>query len=275
MLRTLFLILFVSAQFFCSAQKDTIPRKKRTLYATWGYTRAWYSKSTIHFKDLSGKYHPATGNKNYYDFTVHNAVAHDRPDFDRIKDVINITIPQFVFRIGYQINNKWDAELNYDHAKYVVDNWQHVHVTGQIFGKEINGDSILNPDKFLHFEHTDGANFWMFNAVRKWSFFNKTKNINCQFVLKPGAGFVYPRTDVTLFGENLNNNWHISGWIVGVESGLRLEFVKHGFFEFVGKGAYANYVKALVLGKGNGSANHKFWVCQLTATAGYKLSTRK
>ncbi len=275
MSRVIFFILFLSTHFLSFSQKDSIIKKKKSLYFTWGYTKAWYTKSTIHFKDLSNKYHPETGNYNYYDFTVHNAVAHDRPDYKKIKDVINITIPQFVFRIGYTINNKWDAELNYDHTKYVVDDWQEVYVTGQVFGKKIDGDSILNPDKFLHFEHTDGANFWMFNAVRKWSFFKPSKKFNALLVLKPGVGIVYPRTDVTMFGENLNNDWHISGWIVGVESGLRLEFLKRGFFEFVGKGAYANYVKALLLGKGNGSANHKFWVCQLTATAGIKISTKK
>jgi hypothetical protein len=176
--------------------------------------------------------------------------------------------------LGFQINKKWDVEINYDHAKYVVDDGQRTHVTGQIFGKQIDKDTTIE-GSFLHFEHTDGANFWMVNAVRKIKILEKNKNLSIHAVVKPGAGVVFPRTDVTLFGERLNNNWHFAGWIVGVESGLRIEFLKHGFFEFVAKGSYADYVKCLVLGKGNGSARHHFFTAQLSATLGVKLNTKK
>jgi hypothetical protein len=224
---------------------------------------------------MSNKYHSVSNTNNYYDFTIHDVKAHDKPDFDKLPDVINITIPQFVFRIGYSFNDKWGIELNYDHAKYVVTDWQNTKITGQIFDKPVSGDTILNPDRFLHFEHTDGANFWMFNAVRRWTLYQSSKYFRASLVLKPGAGFVYPRTDVTIFGERLNNNWHVSGWIVGVESGLRMEFRRNGFFEFVGKGAYADYMKCLVLGKGNGTASHKFFCAQLTATIGLKFRSRR
>jgi hypothetical protein len=256
------------------SQADTLKAKKKgkgMWYVTWGYTKAYYSKSTIHFKDLSGKYHPATGNNNYYDFTIYDVKAKDRPDYDKIRDVINVTIPQFVFRIGYSFNEKWGFELNYDHAKYVVTDYQKTHIKGQIFGQPVDKDTIMEPNNFLHFEHTDGANFWLFNAVRRWTLYRPSKSFRASWVLKPGAGFVYPRTDVRIFGEELNNNWHISGWIVSVESGLRLEFLGNGIFEFVGKGSYADYTKCLVLGKGNGSASHHFFCAQMTATIGFRF----
>lgn len=254
------------------AQSDSLKTKKfKKWYATWGYTKCAFSKSTIHFKDLSNKYHEATGLNNYYDFTIYNVTATDRPDFDKIKDVINVTIPQFVARLGYQFNNKWGIELNYDHAKYVVDDFQRTHIKGQFNGVAVDKDTTLNPNTFLHFEHTDGANFWMINAVRKFKLYNPNKNFNASWVLKPGAGVVFPRTDVTIFGERLNNNWKVAGWIVGVETGLRLEFLNNGIFEFVSKGSYADYVNALVLGKGNGKASHHFWAGQLTATLGLRF----
>jgi len=263
------LFFFLCATILFS-KNDSTRFKIKKVYVSWGYTRAWYSRSTIHFKDLSDKYHGVTGLNNYYDFTIHNVHASDLPDYDKIyKSAINITIPQFVVRLGIPINDKWDFEINYDHAKYVVDDWQKVAITGQIFHHPVSGDTTLNPHKFLHFEHTDGANFWMFNAVRKFSFYHPSKKFSATWVVKPGGGFVYPRTDVTLFGERLNNAWHISGWIVGVESGLRLQFLGRGFFEFVGKGVYADYMKCLVLGKGNGTASQAFFAAQLTATLGF------
>lgn len=260
------------------SQSDSLKKKKSKWYYTWGYTHAIYSKSTIHFKNLSNKYNPNTGNYDFYDFTIHNVTASDRPDFNKIRDVINITIPQFVARVGYMFNDKWGIEMNYDHTKYVVNDYQKTNITGQIFGKDVSNDpayAIMDPDKFLHFEHTDGANFWMVNAVRKWNLYNPSNKFCVSWVVKPGAGIVYPRTDVQLFGQRMNNNWHIAGWIVGVESGLRIEFLKHGFFEFVGKGSYADYVKCLVINKGNGSARHQFFTGQLTGTIGLRFDSKR
>lgn len=272
------LILLLTLQVSSFAQSDSLKpfrQKKSQWYFTWGYTRAKYSKSSIHFKDESGKFHEHTGKTANYDFTIYDVTASDKPDFDQLGDVINFTIPQYVFRIGYSFNDKWGIEMNYDHTKYVVDDWQNARIKGQIDGQAIDGDTILNPYNFLHFEHTDGANFWMVNAVRKFILFKPSENFILSAVVKPGAGIVFPRTDVTIFGERLNNNWHIAGWIAGLEMGLRIEFLRNGFFEFVGKGAYANYARSLVLGKGNGTASHKFFAGQLTATIGLKFDSVK
>ncbi len=248
------------------SQTDSSKRKSKGLYLSWGYTKAIYSKSTIHLVNRTG-----TGRDNNYDFTVYNVTAHDRPDFDKIKDVINSTIPQFVARLGYQINDKWGIEMNYDHTKYVVDDYQVARVKGDIDGKPLDEMRVMDPDTFLHFEHTDGANFWMLNAVRQFNLYNPTRDFQVSWVVKPGAGVVFPRTDVTLFGTELNNNWKVAGWIVGVETGVRLQFLRHGFFEFVGKGTFADYVNAFVLGKGHGKASHHFFAGQLTATLGYQF----
>lgn len=244
--------------------------KKGNIYLLWGYTRAWYSKSTLHFVNHSNRYYPETGRTHDYDFTIYDAKAKDRPDFDAIGDVVNLTIPQFVFRVGYYFNNKKDfgIEINYDHTKYVVQDYQKVRVKGNFNGDYVDKDTILDPVNFLHFEHTDGANFWMLNFIKRWKLYEPSKYFNVGYVVKPGAGIVFPRTDVTVFGTRLNNDWHVAGWIVGLESGLRIEFLKYGLIEFVGKGAYADYTTCLVLGKGNGKAKHHFFAGQLTLTVG-------
>ena len=266
---------FLSLFSFSQTEISSIPSeskrlKKGNIYLMWGYTRAAYSKSDIHFVDRSNTYYPETGKTHNYDFTIYDVEAKDRPDFDQIKDVINITIPQFVMRAGYYFNNKKDfgIEINYDHTKYVVTNYQKVHIKGDFNGEYVDKDTILDPDNFLHFEHTDGANFWMLNFIKRWKLYEPSKNFNVGFVVKPGAGIVYPRTDVKMQGTRLNNKWHVAGWIVGLESGFRVEFLKYGVFEFVGKGSYADYRNVLVLGKGNGKANHHFFTGQLTMTIG-------
>lgn len=269
-MRILFsLFLFVTQ--FIVAQTETPKYKKSQFYATWGYTSAAYSKSDIHFQNLSGAHNEYTGRTDYYDFTIHQATAHDRNDFYKIKDVANITIPQFVLHAGYYFSEKWGFEMNYDHTKYVVDDNQKVRVTGQFNNVWVDNDTLLDPATFLHFEHTDGANFWMVNLIRKWKLYEPNVKFQCSWLLKPGAGIVLPRTDVTLFGQNLNNDWKVAGYIVGLETGLRLEFLKYGVFELVSKGTYANYVNAFVIGKGNGKASHHFFCTQITASIGLKF----
>ncbi|MCY7327173.1 MAG: hypothetical protein LH618_01335, partial [Saprospiraceae bacterium] len=91
------LFLFFSFGFASISQTDAVgsgtltTKKKGKFYFMWGYTRAAYSKSTIQFKNNSNTYYPETGRYHDYDFTVYEATAHDRADFDKIYDVANIT----------------------------------------------------------------------------------------------------------------------------------------------------------------------------------------
>lgn len=275
-MKSFLIICILVFSFGLNAQNEATPtatsvtKQKGNFYFLWGYTRAWYSKSDIHFEDHSNKYYPATGKYHDYDFTIYDVKATDRPDFHQLYDIANITIPQFVGRIGYYFNNKQDfgIEINYDHTKYVATDFQKVKIKGSFNGNYVDKDTILDPRNLVHFEHTDGANFWMVNFIKRWKLYTPSKKFNVGYVVKPGAGFVFPRTDVTMLGTRLNNDWHVAGWIAGIETGIRAEFLKYGVFEFVGKGAYADYRNALVLGKGNGKASHHFFASQLTMSIG-------
>jgi hypothetical protein len=247
-------------------QSEPAKTKTKGLYIAWGYTRAVYSKSTLHLENRTG-----SGQENNYDFYLHDVTAHDRPNFEGIPDVKNITVPQYVVHIGYQVNKKFGFELNYDHTKYVVDDYQSAPISGTVNDHSINGTVVLDPDSFLHFEHSDGANFLLANVVGQQIIYNPGRNFQASWVLKAGAGIVIPRTDVTLYGHHLNNDWKVAGWITGIETGLRAQFYRHGFFEFVAKGCYADYVNAFVLGKHHGRASHHFFSGQLTATLGYQF----
>jgi hypothetical protein len=208
------------------------------MYLQWGYNTEWYTKSNIHFTMPGGT-----------NFTLHNAIAHNRPDLDAIyKEPKDISIPQYNYRIGFYLNKKHTRaiEVNFDHAKYIVTDGQTVKVTGTINGKPADGDSVLNPQTFLHFEHTDGANWLHINYVRQQSLLRTKKDkplIN--FIWKAGAGINIPRTDFTWKGDRLNNDFHIAGYNISAEAGIRIYPLKKFFFEFTGKTGYVKYLNAL------------------------------
>lgn len=274
MLRFLFatVLLFTLVGFSFAQSSDAAKKRtKGTLYGSWGYNREWYSKSDIHIKnDGDVNQQNAKGN---YDFTIHDAKASDRDDFDQIGDIGNITIPQFSFRIGYMFNDKHDLgiELNYDHAKYIVNDYQNLRVTGQIFGNPINDNVVINPKSFLHFEHSDGANFWTINLVKRKQIYNaQSGNLRFSAIAKAGPGVVFPRTDVTLFGTRVNNKWHIAGYFLGLEVGPRLEVYKYFFAEWTAKVGYANYTNSLVL-ENTAKANHRFTTFMTIFTVGFQV----
>ncbi len=263
--------LLLTQYSFAQTDSSNKPKRKLTFYGTWGYNRFAFTKSTIHFvnKGTPGDPNPANG---AYDFTIYDVKASDSPDFNKIKDVANITVPQFSFRAGIYFNNNRDEgfEINHDHSKYVVDD-QKVRIKGTISGQMQDKDTNLALPYF-HFEHTDGANFWMANYIKRWKIVtSKNGNNSIGWVIKPGLGIVVPRTDVTIFSNRLNNQWHVAGFIVGLETGIRATVFKHICIEFTGKAAYADYLWVFVQYKGNGNANHKFGTVGAILSVGYQF----
>lgn len=237
------------------------------MYLQWGYNTEWYTRSNIHFTMPNGS-----------DFTLHHVQAKNRPDLDAIyKKPKDISIPQYNYRIGFYLNKKHTRaiELNFDHAKYIVTDGQTVKVTGTIEGRQAAGDSTLNPQTFLHFEHTDGANWLHFNYVQQQTLLMKrNKNPLVTFIWKAGAGINIPRTDFTWKGDRLNNDFHIAGYNISIEAGTRIYPLRNFFFEFTGKTGYVKYLNALANSyalKGI-RARHSFGYVELIGLIGYDIN---
>jgi len=99
------LLLFILAIIpsFISAQSDTWVNSaneghKGKAFIYWGYNRAYYNKSDIHFKG------------DGYDFTLYDVEAKDMPepfDADVYFNIKKLSIPQFNFRAGYFFSDNW------------------------------------------------------------------------------------------------------------------------------------------------------------------------
>ncbi|MEO6832788.1 MAG: hypothetical protein ABI378_09890 [Chitinophagaceae bacterium] len=231
------------------------------MYLQWGYNRDIFSRSDLHFSNGSA-----------YDFTLHNTHANDQPDFSSfLSSPIDITIPQNSFRIGFYLNrrNTWAIELNFDHAKYVVNDDQTLRVTGQIGGRTIDQDTVVRLG-FIHLEHTNGANFYHINYVHQHYLIEGKKYGKLSYLLKGGAGLVVPRSDVRIFGKRLDNEYHVAGYVISAEAGMRYYPLRNFFLELNGKTGFANYLNALSVD--GGKVQHHFWYAEVIFLAGYDLN---
>ena len=101
-------------------------------YASWGYSREWWSASDIHVSQ------PALGS----DFTVHHARGVDDPGWNDGLLNQGLTDPQYNFRVGtfFAGTPDWGLELNFDHSKYTVVEGQTALITGRINGQAVHAD---------------------------------------------------------------------------------------------------------------------------------------
>ena len=237
----------------------------RGMYLQWGYNTEWYTRSNIRFKGaVNGVPH---------DFTVYKARGVDQNDFDAIlKKPLQVSVPQYNYRIGFYLNHtKTKAiEFNFDHTKYIVSDNQRLRIKGHIGGEHFDKDTLVTPG-FFHFEHTNGANFYHINYVQFWPM-NRTNRKAGYLVpmVKVGAGFMIPKTDVALFGKRLDNKFHLAGYMASIETGAKYYVSRNWFLEGTVKAGYARYTNALTVD--GGKASHSFGYGELIGTFGYDIN---
>jgi hypothetical protein len=262
---TLIVVLIFSFSIQLLAQSASGKRLLKGVYVQWGYNREWYTKSTIHFKGAV--------NGISHDFKLYRLAGHDRSDLASIpKRPLDITIPQFSYRLGFYLNQQHTKaiEINFDHSKYIAADNQRVHAKGFIGSQQFDKDTSFTRDQ-VHLEHTNGANFYHFNYVRQYTVASRSNHQPVVTLLwKAGAGFMIPKTDVTLFGKSLDNRFHLAGYCLGAEGGARWYFSKKFFLEGTAKTGFVNYTNALTVE--GGKAQHSFGYVELIGTLGYDIN---
>jgi hypothetical protein len=211
--------------------------RKGRLFASWGYNRSTYGKSTINFVG------------NGYDFTIKNAKANDKPEKFSWNVYFNpglITIPQYNFRIGYFITNKLSLSLNVDHMKYVLDNAQTATVDGFIdssaskkWANDYDNKQMPIDRNFIGYEHTDGLNVISLELdYHDLIFETDSRKFAVDLVAGVGLGATVPKTNAYLFGEFGNDAFHLAGGGVTGNVGFKLYLFKHFFIHPTTKFGY-------------------------------------
>ena len=176
----------------------------------------------------------------------------------------DLTIPQYNYRLGYRINEKWTVELNFDHTKYQVPD-QTLHITGTYLGKSIDSTFARTNDN-LTYQLNNGANFFLFNVVRRLKIWNPdSAKVNVRLLVKGGIGFVFPHVENTIMGKDNDSGFQFGGFDTGAETGLQINFLKRFYLEYTNKVVYASYRNLRIY---EGTAKQNLACCEMILSAG-------
>lgn len=278
-MKKIILILITSLTLFSySQEKETTKDKKGNkgkLYIIWGWNRAKFSDSDIHFKGVN------------YDFILSDVKAHDKVNSFTFRDYFNpsrITIPQTNFRLGYFFHDNYTVSIGVDHMKYVMKNYQTVKIDGEInagtpFDGFYSNDDIVLTHDFLTFEHTDGLNY-VNVELNRFDNLNKllnikSKDLEVNITEGLGGGLLYPKTNAKLFNGNRYDDFHVSGYGISAKVGLNLTFFKYFFLQSDFKIGYINMDDIRITSSKDDSASQHFTFFERTVMIGTRFKLFK
>ena len=259
MIRIMFALTFIT--------NLALGQNKDRLFIYWGYNRSAYTQSDIHL------------NGPGYDFTLKNTTASDRPtkfDPSVYFSVKLFTIPQYVYRAGYFITDNISVSLGIDHLKYVVDANQSLVLDGTIdstasntyAGTYSNQEHMLTND-FMRFEHSDGLNYVSAELDYHWHLANLGENFSISGIAGGGIGTYIPKTLVNLFGNRVDNSFHIAGYGASLHGKIRFYYRNTLFITTSVKSGWAFLPGVFVDGTDEAFCNHNFgWIEHYAAFGG-------
>jgi hypothetical protein len=219
-------------------QKPAKKERKGEFYFSWGYNKEWYTRSSLKISQ------PELGNK----FSFVNFQGHDHPGWDEGLFSKALSIPQYNYRLGYFFNKKkgWGFEINFDHTKFLFPDDKMVHVKGIVNNKPYDGQvffSYASTDSSSYYYLNNGANFLLFNLVKRWQWIeSKNGKVRVDALLKAGIGPLIPHVENKFFDQPHNDkHFQVGGWNIGVEGAVRATFFQTVFLEYTNKLDYARY----------------------------------
>ena len=284
-----------------SLQKDSVVEKeaasiksgfgrKGRAFFYWGYNRSAYSKSNIHFWG------------DGYDFTIYDVAARDSPTRTFVTYIkpTSFSVPQYNYRIGYYLNDRYSVSIGNDHMKYHLKK-QATHLTGKIAKGIPNAgtynDSIVAvgeeaeeggtedvdlsdlPREFVpEYEHCDGLNDLTAELGRTdnlWVAGSRKHALSA--IGTVGFGLVATDTEAEVLGIHDRSHtiggwgYHLAGFSTTASIGLQFDFCKHFFLLTRVKGGYINLMDITTTMYG-GKASQKFGFIEHVAVFGFAHS---
>lgn len=260
----LLLIVTLSANLYGQEEQDfkwNFKRKKLLLTEQkgdfsfyWGYNRTSYAKSDIHLKGPD------------YNFILEDVEANDLPEPVSLVylNPLELTIPQFNFRLAYHFNNHFSIAIGWDHMKYRTKHGSEAVISGRIdpsasdkYSGYYNHDKIImNEYDLVKMEHSDGFNIININIERNdFLYTTNNQNFGISLISGAGAGIAVPWTNSVIFGTKNDDRPHFSGLGAHAFAALQGTFYKRFFLRFTMQGGFANMWDVATVPKGSHSAH--------------------
>ncbi len=265
------ILFFIFVTFSFVAQRNPEAFKKGSFYFYWGWNRAFYSPSTIHF---SG---------NYYDFQLYDVVAVDRQspfNAELYFTPKKMTIPQYNARIGYYFKHDLQISLGVDHMKYVMLHDQPSTINGYIYNSNTSYDGVYVNEPitiaqdFLKFEHTDGLNY-INTELRKSMRILGVKHFQSTFLFGGGFGMLLPKTNTTLLANPRYDAFHLAGYGINGVMSLQLNFFKYFFVQGEAKMGFIHMPDIRTTMNASDQASQMFLYNQFNVNFGVEFSLLK
>ena len=217
-------------------------RSEGNWYGYWGWNRARYADSDIRFHG------------DDHDFTLYDVKAKDRPTevtaetiVSRYLNPMQLTIPQYNWRVGYFVSDLWSVSLGFDHMKYVMVQDQTVEMTGTIdregfVDSDPSRQEKVLSDDFLAYEHTDGFNLISLETEGYLPLDNQARYA---LLAGAGAGVMFPKSNVKLMSGQRSDRWHVAGYGMTAKIGVEAVVWRGLFFRFVTKVGRAEMLDVL------------------------------
>ena len=268
----------------CFAQKSNesvseigLKSNKGKFYFFWGYNRSLHAKSDI---TLVGP---------DYNFTLKDVEAKDLPkDFSSVYfDPTKFTVPQFNFRVGYFINDKYSIAAGWDHMKYrsvngsaaTIDGYIGVTASPVYAGIYNNQKIIMDQNHLVKMEHSDGFNVVNLNLERlDFIYWTTNENLALELVSGAGLGIAMPWTNSFVFGERNDDRPHFSGMGAQIFVAPEVLFFKRIFFRYTAQFGFANMWDIAITPKSDKSDTHAeqtIFYFERSAVLGYRFKIGK
>jgi hypothetical protein len=245
-------------------------QRKGNFFGGWGWNRAAYTKSDIHF----------TGDG--YDFTLLSVQAKDRQTQFEAKTYFGLktlTIPQTNMKLGYFIHDRIAITLGVDHMKYVMVQNQNVAFEGRIsdatYMSMVQDNVVKLTPEFLTFEHTDGLNYLLAEVeFYQGIFAGSFLDVNAYGGF--GAGALMPKSNVKLMGYPRNDEFHFAGFGTNLKCGAEILLGNHFYLRGEAKCGYINMPDIVTRAESIGDrASQQFGFAAIDFMFGFNITPPK
>ncbi|MEY3236160.1 MAG: hypothetical protein RI883_261 [Bacteroidota bacterium] len=248
------------------------------LYAYWGNNRSFYSRSNLHFE--------GTG----YDFNLKGVRATDSKTPFQPSIYFNpakLTLLQYNVRVGYYIREGLAVAIGFDHMKYAFSDKNEVALSGTInpgidtvnnWNGSYTSFPIVTDRNTFDYNQTKGLNYLKVELIKTHRFYEADKNNWFVFSANYGLGLgaLLSTTNFTFAGKtNISSSSYITGLALSAQTGIRLEFFKHFFFQTTFSGGYMQQLRVPTRNnQPNAIAKQKFGYFSIENAIGFFLNIR-